>query len=306
MAPPVFPDDIETVTLHDPSSALTATFAPGAGMVGVSLADDGVELLGQRRGLAAYVSHGKTMGIPILYPWANRLGGNSYRVDGAVVKLTAGAGGVRTDEHGVPIHGVLAAYPGWRVRTQTESQLTAEVDFGAQPRLLASFPYPHLLTMEVSLADRALRIATTVEATTAAPVPLCYGFHPYLRVPDAPRAAWQIETPPMTRRPVDAWGIPTGATESHPGGEQPLGETFLDDGFDEVPAGAVFAVSGGGRRIEVVFEQGYPAAQVFAPGGDDVICFEPMTAPADALRRGGYRLAHPGAPDTTRFAIRVL
>jgi hypothetical protein len=29
---------------------------PGAGMIGISLTDDGVELLGQRRGLDAYVS----------------------------------------------------------------------------------------------------------------------------------------------------------------------------------------------------------------------------------------------------------
>ena len=42
-------------------------------MIGTSLTDDGVEFLGQRRGLDAYVTTGKTMGIPILYPWANRL-----------------------------------------------------------------------------------------------------------------------------------------------------------------------------------------------------------------------------------------
>ena len=47
-------------------------------MIATSLSDDGVELLGQRRGLDAYLSAGKTMGIPILYPWANRLSANSY------------------------------------------------------------------------------------------------------------------------------------------------------------------------------------------------------------------------------------
>ena len=47
--------EFESVTLRDPSSALTATYFPNAGMVGTSLADDGVELLGQRRGLQAYV-----------------------------------------------------------------------------------------------------------------------------------------------------------------------------------------------------------------------------------------------------------
>ncbi len=85
-------DEFETVTLRDPSSALTATYVPGAGMVGTSLSDDGVELLGQRRGLQAYVSNHKTMGIPILYPWANRLSSMGYGVDGAVVTLTPGHG----------------------------------------------------------------------------------------------------------------------------------------------------------------------------------------------------------------------
>jgi galactose mutarotase-like enzyme len=84
-----------------------------------------------------------------------------------------------------------------------------------------------------------------------------------------------------------------------------LGDKLFDDGFDQVAEGSVFAVSGGGRRLEVCFEQGYPAAQVFAPASETVICFEPMTAPTDALRRGGYRSARPGAPDTTVFSIRV-
>ena len=124
--------EFETVTLRDPSSALTATYVPEAGMIATSLSDAGAELLGQRRGLQAYVSNHKTMGIPILYPWANRLSSNGYGVDGAVVTLTPGTGGVRTDEHGVPIHGTLAAYPGWHVTTELESQLTAELDFAAR------------------------------------------------------------------------------------------------------------------------------------------------------------------------------
>ena len=105
-------DEFETVTLRDPSSALTATYVPVAGMVATSLSDDGVELLGQRRGLQAYVSNHKTMGIPILYPWANRLSSNGYGVDGAVVTLTPGTGGVRTDQHGVPIHGDVGRLQG--------------------------------------------------------------------------------------------------------------------------------------------------------------------------------------------------
>jgi galactose mutarotase-like enzyme len=297
--------EFESVTLRDASSSLTATYFPNAGMICTSLADGGVELLGQRRGLQAYVSNHKTMGIPILYPWANRLSSNGYGVDGAVVTLTPGTGGVRTDQHGVPIHGTLAGFPDWHVTTQLESQLTAELDFAARPGLLATFPFPHLLELDITLEDRTLTVKTTVAATTGARVPLCFGFHPYLQLPDVPRAQWQIETPAMRSRPVNAWGIPTGVMDDHDATTETLGDKVFDDGYDEVPAGAVFAVSGGDRRIEVHFDEGYTAAQVFAPGDDDVVCFEPMAAPTDSLRRGGYRVVSPGESAVAQFRIKV-
>lgn len=84
---------LPSIVLKDPSSAVTATFVPSAGMVCTSLSDGGVELLGQRRGLNAYMTTGKTMGIPILYPWANRLSANGYGVDGGAVTLTPGWAG---------------------------------------------------------------------------------------------------------------------------------------------------------------------------------------------------------------------
>jgi galactose mutarotase-like enzyme len=297
--------EFESVTLKDPASSLTATFVPAAGMIGTSLAEDGVEFLGQRRGIDAYVTAGKTMGIPILYPWANRLSANMYEADGAVVALTAGTDGVRTDEHGAPMHGVLAAYPGWVVTSRSENSLTAELDYGGDPRLLASFPFPHVLTQQVTLADRTLTIETTVMPTTAASVPLCFGYHPYLRVPDVPREEWKLTTPSMRHLPVDNRGIPTGEHTEWSAATEPLRDSTYDDGFDQVPAGAVFALTGGDRRIEVRFESGYPAAQVFAPGNDDVVGIEPMAAPTDALRRGNYRVAAAGKPETARFSITI-
>jgi aldose 1-epimerase len=297
--------EFETVTLKDASSSLTATFVPGAGMIGTSLSEDGVEFLGQRRGLEAYVTSGKTMGIPILYPWANRLSASEYDVDGTVVTLTAGSDGVRTDDHGAPMHGVLAACPDWKVTVRSDGELTAVLDYGAQPRLLASFPFPHVLTQKVTLADRTLTIETTVTATTAAAVPLCFGYHPYLTIPGVPRQDWILTTPAMRHLPVDDRGLPTGASEDWPASAQPLGDTVYDDGFDTVADGSVFAIEGGGRRVEVTYGQGYPCAQLFAPLGDDLIGIEPMAAPTDALRRGNFRSAVEGRPVTSRFSVRV-
>lgn len=284
---------------------MTATYVPSAGMICTSLADDGVEFLGQRRGVQAYITSGKTMGIPILYPWANRLSAAKYAIDGGVVTLTPGVAGVRTDEHGVPIHGVLGAYPGWRVTEQSANTLVAEVNWSDKPRLLATFPFPHVLTMAVTLAERTLTVETTVTPSAAAPVPLCYGYHPYLQIPGVPRAQWQLQSPPMRHLPVDTWGLPTGATEEWAGGNTTLGDTELDHGFDEVDEGSVFALTGGDRRVEVTFEKGYGAAQLFAPPTDELVAVEPMAAPTDALRRENHRVAAPGAADTSRFSIRV-
>lgn len=296
---------MHVVTLHDPESSVAAQFVPEAGMIGTSLTDAGEELLGQRRGLDAYRTDGKTMGIPILYPWANRLGENTFTAQGLTVTLTPGENGVRADPNGLPIHGVLAAYPGWQVTTETANELIAQVDFGADPRLLASFPYPHLLTVAVRLAARTLTVRSTVTATAALAVPQCFGFHPYLQLPDVPRGDWIIETPPLRHLSLDDKGLPTGDSTPQPAAEEALRDKAFDDAYDEVGDGVAFAVSGGGRRLEVHFERGYPAAQIFAPLAEDVVCFEPMTAPTDALRRGGYRCALPGEPAVAQFSIRV-
>ncbi|WIM87161.1 aldose 1-epimerase [Candidatus Mycobacterium wuenschmannii] len=293
------------VTLSDPSSSVEAQFVPEAGMIGISLTDDGVELLGQRRGLDAYVANGKTMGIPILYPWANRLGANTYEAEGTTVTLTDGEYGVRTDPNGLPIHGVLAAFSNWRVTHESEHELAAGVDFTTDDELLASFPFPHRLSLTITLVDRTLRLRVSVTPTGEQAVPLCFGFHPYLQLPGVPRDQWLIETPAMRHLTLDDKGLPTGDAIVQPAISEPLGDRTFDDGYDQVADGSAFAVSGGGRRIEVHFEEGYPAAQIFAPPGEDVVCFEPMTAVADALRSGGYRSAQPGDWGVAQFSIRV-
>jgi aldose 1-epimerase len=289
---------------------LEATFVPERGMVGVSLRHAGEELLDRGAGLSAYVENGAVMGIPFLHPWANRLAGFSYSFDGRDVQLPHGPPLVHGDEHGLPIHGVLAASRYWEVSLLEadgdNARLRAALDFAAHPELMAAFPFPHEVQLEAALTAGALTITTRVRATGGAPVPISFGFHPYLRLPGADRSGWRVALPARRHLLLDARGIPTGEGEDRPAAAFELGDRHFDDGYDRLPDGAEFSVSGGGRTLTVTFERGYPVGQVFAPAGSSFICFEPMTAPTNALRTGvGLRRAIPGRDFPASFSIAV-
>ncbi|MEH3054871.1 MAG: aldose 1-epimerase [Patulibacter minatonensis] len=293
-----------STTLTGPGGRLVAAVLPGAGMLIPSLSWDGHELLGQRRGVSAYLEAGKTMGIPLLAPWANRVWPERFTVGGVPVDLGGEHPGLRRDPNGRPIHGLLAADPGWAIDQVATDRLLATLDFGARPELLAAFPFPHRLTYGVTVEAAALVLELTVTPTAEVSVPVAHGLHPYLALPGVPRAEWHVALPARTHLALDDRGLPTGASERQAAWGGALGARVFDDAYDGLAPGAVFTVSGGGWRIDTTFEAGYPAGQLFAPGDDAVVCFEPMAAPTNALATGeGLRLVAPGTVDTARVRI---
>jgi aldose 1-epimerase len=297
----------EAVRLRSSSAHVDATFVPGVGMVGASLRDRGAELLYGNGGVHRYALGGSTMGIPLLHPWANRLGGDGYSVNGTAVRLDPASPLVQRDEHGLPIHGLLNGSPRWRRTPAPDGwALSAEIDFAEHPDLLAAFPFPHRMRLDIALRRRTLTVRTTLSADGEQPVPVAFGFHPYLRLPDVPRERWRLELPAMRHLELDAHSIPTGASRPMPAWKGALGARTFDDGYVDVPAGAAFVLAGGSRRITVRLEEGYPAAQVFAPSAAGVVCFEPMTAQTNALATGDrLSLVPPGRRYTATFSITV-
>jgi aldose 1-epimerase len=297
------------LTLRSPDG-LEATYAPSVGMVGCSLRHDGDELLAQRGGLARYEATGSTFGIPLLYPWANRLAGFQYEVAGRRVALDRDSPRLRLDPNGLPIHGLLGGSPLWHAEApqadDDSARLSALLRFGDHPELLEAFPFPHDLRMDVKLARETLSVTTTVTPTGDSPVPVAFGYHPYLDLNAEPRAAWKIAMPVRTHLMLDERLIPTGETEPADQPAQALGDRTFDDGYADLDEPPVFALEGGGRRVELRFGAGYPFAQVYAPPGADLLCFEPMTAPTNALVSGWHLpIAKPGAPFSATFELAV-
>jgi galactose mutarotase-like enzyme len=292
--------DVRTLT----AGPLVARWVPDVGMVGASLRHAGYELLGQRGGLDAYMSRGSSFGIPLLHPWANRLGGFAYRAAGVDVALDGASPRVRTEEHGLPIHGLMAAYRGWRVTAASENVLAAELDFAADDELLRAFPFPHRLELEVALEPERLTVTTTLTPTGDRAVPVAFGFHPYLALPKVERADWVLRVPELVRVVLDDHGLPTDAREPAPARDGALGDTVYDDLYEGAGDGFAATLSGAGRELTLRFLEGYTHVQLFAPPGQALVAIEPMTAPTDALRTGdGLRTVT--APFRAAFAIEV-
>ncbi len=285
---------------------LRAEFWPAAGMLGASLRFRGVELLRRIDDLAAARTKGSTAGIPLLYPWANRLSSLQYHAAGRQVSLDPSSPLLHFDDHKLPMHGVPWSQLQWNVVSSRADALTARLDW-LGPELLAIFPFPHHVEMAVRLRPLDLEIQTTVFADSGSPVPISFGFHPYFGLPGISRAEWTLHAPAMRKLALDAQGIPTGAeTPSTPNLGTRLGNASYDDGFALSSDQATFLIDANAYSIAVEFKSGFPFAQIFAPKDKEFIAIEPMTAPTNALSSGkNLRVIAPGEQFSASFRIEV-
>ncbi|MBM3675622.1 MAG: aldose 1-epimerase [Actinobacteria bacterium] len=280
-----------------------ATVLPSLGMLVASVRWRGAELVALPGGLRAYRA-GHTTGVPLLHPWANRLACRRYRAAGIDVDLRGVA--LHADGNGLPIHGTMIARTDWRVERlgagARSARLVAVFPFGEYPNLLASFPFPHELTVAVTATHGAVRVRTSVRPTGPTPVPVSFGWHPYLTLPGAARRSWLFGLPALARVRLDDRGIPTGRPRPQPAEVAPLAARDLDDLFALGPDRG-FTLAAGGRTLCVAFDAGYPYAQVYSPSGARFCCIEPMTAPTNALVTGDHPTARPGESFAATFTL---
>jgi aldose 1-epimerase len=283
---------------------LEAVFLPGQGMLGASLRHRGVEMLGRVEDLEAAAAKGSTAGIPFLHPWANRLAEPRYSILGRRVELDLSSPLLHFDEHKLPMHGVPWSHLRWEVTEARSDFVAAKLEWSTKD-LLGIFPFRHRVELAAIIRPDGLTLETTLVAGSDGPVPVSFGFHPYLCLPGLSRANWYLELPEMRKLALDARGIPNGRDEPFAGFKGQLSENSFDDGFALLQERALFSVAGAEYTVGVHFLEGYRYVQVFAPKDKDFIALEPMTAPTSALTSGhGLRLV--GADEQFRAVFRIL
>jgi galactose mutarotase-like enzyme len=307
-----------SLTITSEDGRLQARFLPELGMVCASVEVDDAERIDLRRGPDAYREQGKTFGIPLLYPWGNRLAARDFTVADTQLRLPEPGTETGIDEHGLPHHGVQPRLMRWVAGTDGSGCVEATLDWRSE-ELLAIFPFAHSVAYGATAGPGAeLHISVTVRADGEDRVPVAFGLHPYLQLPAGGRSATEIELPASERLLVDDRGLPTGAREPLSPATVPLDRPGgWDDGLvlsgatragaepqNEDGTAAVFAAVAPGGQVTVELLQGFTHGQIFSPDGAQFVCFEPMSAPTNALVSGdGLRILAPG--DALKASFRI-
>lgn len=259
-------------------------------------------------------------GIPFLAPWANRIPGGGFRANGRWYAFNPTLGVLRMHPEGVAIHGMLTASDLWQVtETAADSagaRVTSRLDFWRYPDLMANWPFAHEYEMTYRLSAGELETAVTVRNLSREPMPVVVGFHPYFTIPGVPRDTCVARIPARTAVVVDERLCATG--EMRPNtlpDPTPLSTHSLDDGFTDLirqsDGQVIFRLEGGGRRIEVSFGPKWQVGVVYAPPGQEFICFEPMAAITNGINLGAegkydaLQMLAPGGVWSESFRVRA-
>lgn len=277
---------------------LRATVLPDVGMTGVSLRRVDDEFFAVPNGLPGLRS-GSTGGLPLLAPWANRLSSASFRAAGVDVDL--GGFDVHSDGNGLPIHGLLVGASGWRIDETATTRDAARVDASFDLDSPA-FPFPHRIQLRMELTDDRLTVTTTVVPTGSRPVPVSFGWHPYLTLPRERRHDWTLHLPACDHLELDPMGIPTGVTTAQTAESAPIDDRTFDDLY-RLGSDYRLGLGAATASIELHCEGGYDYAQVWVPSDRPFAALEPMVAATNALVAGSAPVVDPGDAFTARFSL---
>ncbi|MFO0911051.1 MAG: aldose 1-epimerase [Isosphaeraceae bacterium] len=252
-------------------------------------------------------------GIPILFPFPNRIAQGRFGFEGKTYSLPANNGPNA-------IHGFAIAAP-WEVvgqSTEGSASLTGRYQISVNsPDMVAHWPTDGVLEVRYDLVGRRLTMTVTISNPTAHDLPYGFGIHPYFRCPFTPGAdqsRTRVTIPAERFWKLDSF-IPTGERPAVDErldfrGGQPMKGLKLDD----VLTGLSFDADGRcvcrledlelKAEFRLIVDRNTRELVVYIPPGDGgILAIEPYTQTTDAINLaargvdGGLRVLGHGKTD---------
>ena len=275
-------EGVEVFTLADAGAAAVAEIAPALGNNCFAFRTDAPVL--EEVAFADFLRRPTSYGIPVLFPFPNRVRDGRFAFDGETFTVDP------------PRHGFVRDKP-WRVVSQGATDeagawLTSSFDAADYPdEILRQFPFPFRIEITYRLKEARLTIEAAARNTGQRRMPAGFGIHPYFRRPDEGRlrvpvsARWELADSLPTGRvvPVD------GEYDLREG--KSLGGMNLDDIFTRVEADAdglarcrIVDEAGGTETVVEFSPKQLPHVVVYTPPAPRrAVCVEPNSCPTDAF-----------------------
>ena len=217
-------------------------------------------------------------GIPLLWPYANRLDEQGFYANGQKYTFDAGLG--NTGRGAIPIHGFMTGATMWKlVEAKADARsawVTTKCDFYRNPRYMKQFPFAHTLTMTYRVQDGALEVHTRIDSMSDEPIPVTIGFHPYFQLTDSSREEWRLSVAAKTHWLLDSNTLPTGETQPITGilpdpKNVAVKDGTLDDIFTDLERDergrATMTLKGRTQQVDVIVGPKYKTMLVLSRAG---------------------------------------
>ncbi|MCS7204561.1 MAG: aldose 1-epimerase [Leptospiraceae bacterium] len=260
-------------------------------------------------------------GIPLMYPFANRLSSWSFSLLNQSVHLSKNQ--VLSDSNNLPIHGLILKSNEWKIIYQGPSGVEAEFCFVGKWKEV--FPFSHCLKYLIQLFEKEVRFILIVIGIEDTPV--SFGFHPYFRLWQE-KQNLQIALPTSKVIELNPRLLPTGKLIpledfliQH---QIPFQKTeyyyifslnfsfdhgfLISDGISQLNEGISIQLIQEKYKLQLLLDSNYRVLQLYSPlieEGKNFFCMEPMIAITNSFLDGGYGIVPKGNQKVFRFSLRV-
>jgi aldose 1-epimerase len=303
---------MSVLTLQDSQTGSLARIAVDRGFncfeFKANLGDRVVDVLDSQPGFETGAGRPSGNGIPLLFPYPNRIKGGRYVWDGREYVISPEVAGY--DRTGNAIHGFCIDRP-WRVIEQTQNVAIGEFQLSRDAADRRPYwPSDCLIRIKYIVRGATLRAEIEIVNPDTVPMPWGFGTHPYFKLPLSQSS---VAEQCLVVAPVqDCWELfdclPSGKKTPLPA-DLTLneGEYFGKRAFDSVftaESSDIIQCSILDERAGLQITQSnpghYPELVIYTPPNRPAICFEPYTCVTDAINldkqgvKSGWNTLQPG------------